>query len=194
MAKYQRMRYDCSLSASRKPEIKSIPVSKLLALRRNPQYLTERQTQALQTSIRQDGFLVPPIVRARGDNFEILSGNHRVLSSIEVGLKELPCVVVRCTDAQAARIAVNMNTIHGEPSAELLAPFLAPLSNGVLKSMYIDKGLLEELKEFDTTLKARLDDMLVPEAMNNESPKSPLPDCVCPKCKTRHARARKTSA
>jgi hypothetical protein len=188
------MRYDCSLSLSPKPEIRTIPISKLLALRRNPQYLSEKQTEALKTSIRKDGFLVPPIVRPRGEDFEILSGNHRVLNSIEVGLTELPCVVVHCSDKVAARIAVNMNTIHGEPSAELLAPFLAPLDDKTLKSLYIDANLLGQLKAFDVTLKARLDELSVPDEVDNNSPKSALPDCVCPKCQTRHARVLKTSA
>jgi ParB family chromosome partitioning protein len=173
-----------------KTEIKTLPISKLLSLRRNPQYLTERQTQALKLSIERDGFLVPVIVRPRGENYEILSGNHRVLASKEAGLLKLPCVLVRCSDAAAARIAVNMNTIHGEPSAELLAPFLAPLDDKTLKSLYIDGAMLAQLKDFDLTLKERLQTLSVPDKMDHAAASSPLPNCVC-KCGNRHVNAQK---
>lgn len=37
----------------------SVPIEQLVALRRNPQYLTERQNSALKTSIERDGFQLP---------------------------------------------------------------------------------------------------------------------------------------
>ena len=185
------MRYAWRLSSSKQPQIRSLPLEKLVALKRNPQFLSARQAKALQNSIEQDGFLVPIIVRARGPRYEIVSGNHRVMASREAGLKNVPCVIVRCSDADAARIAVNMNTVHGEPNAELLAPFLAPLADALLKSIYIDDKMLAELKSFDETLSQRLAALEVPDSLNSDSPQGAVPrNCVCPKCHTPHAAAR----
>lgn len=179
---------------SLKPRIAELPLESLIALRRNPQYLNEKQHKALIRSIRTDGFLVPIIVRPRGKRYEILSGNHRADASREAGLRSISCVVIRCSDEAAARIAVNMNTVHGEPSAELLAPFLAPLADVVLRSLYLDDRMVTQLKAFDETLRERLEKMQVPDAFDHPSPTSPLPDCVCKKCGNRHATVRKVSS
>ena len=56
-----------------------IAIDKLIALRRNPQYLSERQNKALRTSIERDGFLCPAVVRKKKDLYEILRDTMRTL-------------------------------------------------------------------------------------------------------------------
>ncbi len=166
----------------------------MIALKRNPQYLSERQSKALQKSIERDGFLAPIVVRRKGELYEILSGNHRVIASREAGLVELPCVLVDpCDDRRAARIAVNMNTVHGDPTAELLAPFLAEMDDETLGSVFMGDDLAGELIEFDSLLKERLDSLAIPDAMDTEAVGN-IPNCICKKCGNRHVRARKRSA
>ena len=41
----------------------TLPLDTLHALRRNPQYLSERQMEALKASIERDGFIAPIVVR-----------------------------------------------------------------------------------------------------------------------------------
>jgi len=171
-----------------------IPLSRLRALRRNPQYLSERQMTALVASIRRDGFLAPVLVRPmRGarDEYEIVSGNHRVLAAREAGLESVPCVVANLSAKAAARIAVNLNTIHGDPNAELLAPFLAELSDDVLGTIHLEADLLSSLREFDATLKLRLDELEPPDALDRDSPASNITLCVCPTCGKRHMKGGK---
>ena len=171
----------------------TLPLDKLHALRRNPQYLTEKQQRALEKSITRDGFLVPIIVRRKGDQFEILSGNHRVIASRNVGLLDIPCMLVEpCSDDQAARIAVNMNTVHGDPNAELLVPFLAEMSDLALGELYLDESMLAQITDFDGTMKLRLDSLQAPEEMSRPSPIGKTPNCTC-KCGHRHVSARKSS-
>jgi ParB-like chromosome segregation protein Spo0J len=173
--------------------LQTIRIEELVALRRNPQYLTEKQQRALEQSIEQDGFLCPIVVRRKSKKFEILSGNHRVLASRSVGLAEIPCVLLEpCTDEQAARIAVNMNSVHGDPNVELLAPFLAEMTDEVLASVFIEDDMLSELRDFDDALKLRLDSLEVPDAFDSDSPKGKTPNCVC-KCGHRHVRVRESS-
>lgn len=165
-----------------------------MALRRNPQYLTEKQSEALRKSISRDGFLAPIVVRRKNEKYEILSGNHRVIGAREEGLTEVPaCLVDPCDDKRAARIAVNMNTVHGDPTAELMAPFLADMDEETMRSVFLFPTLLAGIVEFDATLKERLDALMLPDALDSPSPSAAtIPNCVC-KCGHRHVSARKNS-
>lgn len=150
--------------------------------------------EALKDSIRRDGFLCPIIVRRKGrTKYEVLAGNHRWLAAQELGYKQIAAVVVKVDDNGAQRIALNTNTVHGEPTVELLAPFLADLNDDVLTQIYLEDKLLRDLKDFDSVLKERLDQLSVPDSIDNESVNSPLPDCVCPKCGKRHSSQRSPS-
>ena len=162
-----------------------------MALKRNPQYLTERQMIALKDSIQRDGFLAPIVVRKqkRGHLYEILSGNHRKMAVSELGHETIPCVeLLCCSDAQAARIAVNMNTVHGDPTPELIAPFLADLDAELLRTIHLDDALLTGCLEFDATLAERLKSMQLPDQLDRDSLRGTIPNCVC-KCGHRHVAA-----
>jgi hypothetical protein len=182
------MRLKLSLQSS----LRTLPLDSLVILRRNPQYLSDRQMSALVESIKRDGFLSPIIVRPHGRRWEILSGNHRSLAAREAGLTKVPCVVIDCDDKTAARIAVNMNSVHGDPTPELLAPFLAEIDDETLGSIYIDQTMLNDLLDFDATLAERLDALRPPDSLDTDSLKGTIPNCVC-KCGHRHVAARKTS-
>ena len=171
----------------------TLPLDSLVALRRNPQYLTEKQNEALKTSIDRDGFLAPIVVRKKGKQYEILSGNHRAMACRELGRTEIPCVeILNCTNTQAARIAVNMNTVHGDPTPELIAPFLADLDEDTIRSIFIADDLKAGLIDFDSTLAERLKSFELPDSLSRDSLRGTIPNCVC-KCGNRHVDARKTS-
>ena len=151
---------------------------------------------ALKESIQRDGFLAPIVVRKqkRGPLYEILSGNHRKMAVSELGHETIPCVeLLNCTDAQAARIAVNMNTVHGDPTPELIAPFLADLDEQLLLTIHLDDALLAGVMEFDATLAERLKSMALPDSLDRDSVRGTIPNCTC-KCGHKHvAVARKNS-
>jgi ParB-like chromosome segregation protein Spo0J len=164
----------------------TLPLGALVALRRNPQYLTEKQNEALKASIERDGFLAPIVVRKKGKQYEILSGNHRAMACRELKRETIDCVeIIGCTDAQAARIAVNMNTVHGEPTPELIAPFLADLDDELLRTIHMDDALLKGVLDFDAVLAERLRSMEAPDSIDRESILGTIPNCVC-QCGNRH--------
>jgi ParB family chromosome partitioning protein len=142
--------------------------------------------EALKDAIRRDGFLCPIIVRRKRGKYEILAGNHRWMAASELGHKEIPAVIVKVDDKQAQRIAVNTNTVHGEPTAELLAPFLAEMDDDILASTFLSDDLSRELQAFDETLAARLSILDVPDKINTASSTSPIERCRCPKCGKDH--------
>lgn len=143
--------------------------------------------EGLKKSIERDGFIAPIVVRRRPKGmYEILSGNHRVMACRELNHTTIACVLVHpCDDARAARIAMNMNTVHGDPNVELIAPFLSALDDGTLKEIYLPDSIMKDLLNFDATLKMRLDSLEVPDALDSASPQNSIPNCVCT-CGHRH--------
>ncbi len=173
-----------------KTELRMIATSLLVALRRNPQYLTPKQMESLKASIKRDGFCAPILVRPiKGKKtFEVISGNHRFMAASELKFKEIPCVVANLDTKSAQRLAVNLNTIHGNPNAELLAPFLAELDDDVLADIYIEEDMKKILLEFDSTLKSMLDKLQPPASINRSSLTHATVVCKCPTCGTRHVK------
>lgn len=165
-----------------------IAVERCIALRRNPQYLTPHEMEALKASIMRDGFLAPVLLRPieGSDDLEVVSGNHRVMAAREVGMSTVPAVVGNFADSDAHRIAVNMNTIHGDPTVELLAPFLAELDNESLALVHLDEQMLTDLRAFDQHLAERLQALQVPDALDHASPSSETRICICPTCGKTH--------
>lgn len=143
--------------------------------------------EGLKKSIERDGFIAPIVVRRRPKGmYEILSGNHRVMACRELNHTTIACVLVHpCDDARAARIAMNMNTVHGDPNVELIAPFLSALDDGTLKEIYLPDSIMKDLLNLDATLKMRLDSLEVPDALDSASPQNITPNCVCT-CGHRH--------
>lgn len=163
--------------------LQHVAVNRIRHLRRNPQFQTESQMDALKRSIERDGFLAPILLRPIEDNkFEVLSGNHRLIACRELGRDTVPAIVVEMTDSQAARVAVNLNTIHGDPQAEQLVPFLADLDDDTLRDVHLERDLLEDVKRFDEELRARLDDLRLPDIVDNKSVTNSLEKCACDKC------------
>lgn len=165
-----------------------IETSRLDTLKRNPQFLTPAQMEALKSSIQRDGFVAPILVRPLdGERFEVVSGNHRLMAARELGRSAVPCVIVELDQRAASRLAVNLNLIHGDPPAELLAPFLAELDTETLREIHLDGQLRRDVMAFDEDLAKSLADLDRDlEKISNRSPESSIPECVCSKCGRRH--------
>lgn len=185
------------MAARKKPAVqkldvglREIPIEQFIFLRRNPQYLTPHQMEALKASIRRDGFLAPVLCRPVEGGYEIVSGNHRVMAARENGMKIVPAVVASLTDQQAARLAINLNTVHGDPPAALLAPFLAELDDETLRSIHLDAELMKEVGKLDDELRKAFESMQAPDEFDAASPQTEIAPCICPTCGKQHIRGR----
>ncbi len=63
----------------------------------------------LIASVREKGLIEPILVRPNGSRFQIVAGERRYRAAMEAGLSELPCVIRRCTDAEAMELALVEN-------------------------------------------------------------------------------------
>ena len=153
-----------------------LPIRRLRLLRRNPQYLSPHELSALQASIQRDGFLAPVLCRPHpAGGYELLSGNHRVIAAQSAGLTHVPALLAPLTDAQATRAAVNLNTVHGEPPAETLAPFLACLDDRTLPTVHLPDALRRSVLALDHSLMEAFAALQPPVQWNRSSPHTPLP-------------------
>lgn len=64
----------------------------------------------LATSIKENGMLVPTLVRMKENGrYEMVSGHRRKKACEIIGLKEIPCIVKKLTDDEATIIMVDSN-------------------------------------------------------------------------------------
>jgi len=95
-------------------EILDIPLDLLREAPWNPNEADEATLRRLGTSLRRFGIVVPLVVRAMGDAYEVLSGNQRLRVLREQGAVTLPCVEVEADDTKARLLTQALNAIHGE--------------------------------------------------------------------------------
>ena len=90
----------------------------------NVNQVDEAMMQRLRVSIGKYGLVQNLVVRQIGDDYEILSGNHRLKLLREFDVKKVPCVVVDIDDAHARLLAQALNHIHGDDDLGLRAELI----------------------------------------------------------------------
>ena len=63
----------------------------------------------LKSSIKEKGILQPILVRAVGDEYEVVAGERRLRAAKEIGLKQVPVIIKNVTDREALVIALVEN-------------------------------------------------------------------------------------
>jgi len=87
-------------------EIRIVPIENLYVIRhqRKP---SAYHVKHLVNSIERIGFIVPIIVvKGEGENYMIIDGQHRFLAAKELGIRELPVIVV---PEKLAQLMMNFN-------------------------------------------------------------------------------------
>jgi len=99
-------------SVRKNENIVSMPVHQLKPYPKHPfkQYSDEK-LDALAESIAREGLHQPIIVRVLNENreYEVLSGNNRILAMEKLRKKNIPAIIRRMDDAAAALVVVNTN-------------------------------------------------------------------------------------
>lgn len=110
-------------------KIQNIKIADIRAYKNNPKLHNKAQVAKIRESIREFGFINPVLL---DENLEIIAGHGRVAAAQDMGMREVPAIILsHLTDAQkrAYRIADNKLTELGKWSIELLNLEFSELSN-----------------------------------------------------------------
>lgn len=124
-----------------------VPKGLLLPNPWNPNRMTAAMYDKALESIQTFGFIDPLTVRRQGLNFQIIDGEHRFRAGIDLGMYEFPCVIIDVTDAEAKKLTIVLNELHGQADpgkmGDLLADILDLTSLSELKvGLPYDDGVL----------------------------------------------------
>ncbi len=127
-----------------------LPLEKLREATWNPNQMDGAMLARLRESIKRYGVVENLVVRPLGiDEYEVLSGNQRLIVLRDRGIATAPCVIADLDDAQARLLTQALNHIQGEDDLGLRAE----LVREVLKSMSSEE-ILSIMPETATSLAA----------------------------------------
>ena len=115
-------------STSNPLDFRLLPIAKLRPNPWNPNRIPAELLGKLRAAIAERGMLGTLLVRPREDHFEVVDGEHRLRIARELGLTEVPCLVVPLSDTEAKIKTLQLNGLRGENDPELLARLLLDLS------------------------------------------------------------------
>jgi hypothetical protein len=117
-----------------KPDLKYLPIDKLIPNGWNPQTQDEATFNRLVDEVKENGCLVPVQVVALTDgNFRIIGGEHRWKACQQAGLDEVPAAVLtgkKWEDADLQKFeTVRLNAIGGKLDPEKFAKLYNELAD-----------------------------------------------------------------
>jgi ParB family chromosome partitioning protein len=93
--------------------MRNIPLAQIVLGKYQPRKhgkITETSIQDLVQSIKEQGILQPIIVRKMDSKkYELIAGERRYLSALEIGLKLIPCLIKNVSEKEAFAIALIEN-------------------------------------------------------------------------------------
>ena len=125
----------------------SIELSKLVAFRKRQPFsmYDETKKQEVLESIRENGVLVPIIVRKiANDKYEIISGHNRVECSKELQLSTIPAQIVDCDDNKATLIMIDTNLCNRDKILPVEKGYAYKMKMEILKN----NSNISNIKEF----------------------------------------------
>ena len=92
----------------------TLPLTALRPAENNPRIMPQREMEALQNGLKHWGFVDPILVRPLGeDSYEIIGGHQRVTAAQELGITEVPVIVLEVSAVDAMILNEALNRIHG---------------------------------------------------------------------------------
>lgn len=116
-------------SGGEKSGVQQVPVERLLKGKMQPRKKFDEEALAeLSLSIREHGVLQPLLVRATGEEYELIAGERRLRAATDAGLKTVPVILVDVSDGVAMEIALvenlqreNLNILEEAMGYEVLS-------------------------------------------------------------------------
>ena len=100
--------------AEQKGDIQNLPIHKLLDFKDHPfKVLDNEDMEVLLESIKEQGILMPILVRQKGEDYEIISGHRRTYAAKKLGFETIPGIVRDMEDWEAVVFMADSN-LHRE--------------------------------------------------------------------------------
>ena len=109
---------------------KLLPLKVLKETPGNPQQMDEKTFSGMVKSMKEKGWILDgPTIWEKGENdYQIISGHHRVQAGIEAGIVETQCKVIKgITEEQAKILVLEANQRKGSFDDEILNIFIDDL-------------------------------------------------------------------
>jgi len=107
-------------------EIKNLNPATLIPSEYNPREITPEEFENLKNSIREFGMVEPIIINHK--NY-IVGGHMRAKAALELGLKEVPCVIVKVDGDKEKLLNLALNRISGRWDRSKLEELITSLQN-----------------------------------------------------------------
>jgi hypothetical protein len=140
--------------------IEKLQLKSLTEFPGNPQEVPDDKMILIKDNMRRKGWYGEiPLVAKIDDKHYIVSGNHRVICAVSVGILEQDCIIIddeKYGWEQAKKDVIMYNTLHGEPDQDKLKDLIDSMLDDYdldIESLSNDIGIdeegLSELLDFD---------------------------------------------
>lgn len=132
--------------------IQEIAIDKLVPAKHHPfkPYIEEKLEQLVE-SIKENGVMQPIIVRASGNNYEILAGHNRVNAAKRAGLASISAVIKDVDDEEAAFIVTETNLKQREKLFPSEKAFAYKMQLEAKKSKLKNSRVTSDIKGFESS-------------------------------------------
>lgn len=92
-------------------DIKNIPIGDLKPATYNPRKISRHTLKTLKANILEFGMVDPLVVNS---DMTIIGGHQRFKACLELGFKEVPCVVLNLTKSKEKALNLALNKVTGD--------------------------------------------------------------------------------
>lgn len=118
--------------------VKKVDINKVVPNTWNPKPADPPEMEYIKKSLQQNGYATPILVRRKGEGYEVIDGQHRLLAAKELGYKELYVYDAgEVSDEEAKAMTIWMQT-QIDFSEEELAPLVMELNDLKIELPYND--------------------------------------------------------
>jgi hypothetical protein len=131
-------------------KIIDIDPNEIKFIKKNARFMSREEFKALVQNIKRDGQLSSvPFCHKEGEDYVVISGNHRVKASIEAGLTSITIMVgENLTNDEIRAIQLSHNSIVGKDDLTILKELFDEIEEAGLKNYaFIDNSIFDEMQE-----------------------------------------------
>lgn len=132
--------------------VKVVPIESVVPNEWNPNVQSEYVFEKEIESIRANGLIAPVLVRRKGDQYEIVDGEHRWRAATQLGFKEIMVNDLEdMPDGIAQQLTIILNDVKGRSDKTKLSALI-----GTLSKTFSFEDLMKSLPYTEQELKSHI--------------------------------------